>query len=167
VEGALCGAPLSTSKREEQNRSRLRCRGVAVDPEDESAIRSLLARMADAWARGDAEAYAECFTEDSDYVTFNGIHLRGRAENREVHGPLFEGVLKGTRIDPLVTDLSFLSLDVALVHTASSARKKSLQTFVIVKRDGGWQIRAFQNTRIRAFSAWVTRRMARRGTGRA
>ena len=141
----------------EQNGDRPRFSGM-----DETAIRALLARMADAWARGDAEGYAECFTEDSDYVTFNGMHLRGRAENREMHAPLFKGVLKGSRIDPAVTDLSFLSPEVALVHTASSARGKSEQTFVMVKRDGGWQIRAFQNTRVRAFSVWVTRRMARR-----
>lgn len=118
--------------------------------------------MTDAWARGDAEAYADCFTEDSDYVAFNGMHLRGRAANREVHGPLLRGVLKGTRIDPLVEDIALLAPDVALVHTASSARGKSLQTFVMVKRDGQWQVRAFQNTRLRRFSLWMTRRMATR-----
>ena len=118
--------------------------------------------MTEAWVRGDAGAYAECFTEDSDYVTFNGMHLRGRAENREAHGPLFRSVLKGTRIDPVVEDLAFLAPDVALLHTASTARGKSLQTFVIVKRDGQWQIRAFQNTRVRRFSVWMTRRIAKR-----
>jgi uncharacterized protein (TIGR02246 family) len=138
---------------------------MGPDRDDENAVRALLVRMADAWARGDSLAYADCFSPDSDYVTYNGMHLRGREENREIHRPLFEGVLKGSRIDPLVTDLSFLSPDVALVHTGSSARKKSLQMYVIVKRDGGWRIRAFQNTRIRAFSVWLTLRMARRGTG--
>lgn len=134
---------------------------VEIDAEDERAVRALLARIVEAWARSDAEAYAACFTEDSDYVTFNGMHLRGRAENREAHAPLFRGVLKGTRIDPSITDLSFLAADVALVHSASSTRGKSLQTFVLIKRDGHWQIRAFQNTRIRRFSVWVTRRVAK------
>lgn len=134
---------------------------MANDSSNEAAIRSLLTRLADAWARGDAEAYAACFTEDSDYVTFNGMHLRGRAENREVHAPLFRGVLKGTRIDPSITDLSFLAPEVALVHTDSSTRGKSVQTFVIVKRDGQWQIRAFQNTRVRRLSVWMTRRIAK------
>jgi uncharacterized protein (TIGR02246 family) len=135
---------------------------VTIDPEDEHAVRALLARMTEAWARGDAEAYAECFTEDSDYVTFNGMHLRGRTENRESHAPLFRGVLQGTRIDPSITDLSFLDPDVALVHTASSARGKSVQTFVIVKREGRWQVRAFQNTRFQRLSVWMTRRIAKR-----
>jgi uncharacterized protein (TIGR02246 family) len=135
---------------------------MRIDQEDERAVRELLARMAEAWARGDAVAYAECFTADSDYVTYNGMHLRGHEENLELHRPLFEGVLKGTRIDARVTGLSFLSQDVALVHTASSERRKSLQTFVMVKRNGRWQIRAFQNTRIRPVSVWMTRRMAKR-----
>jgi uncharacterized protein (TIGR02246 family) len=135
---------------------------VANDPEDERAVRALLARLVDAWARGDAEAYADCFTEDSDYVTFNGIHLRGREENREIHAALFRGVLKNTKIDAPVTDLAFLSPEVAVVHTAGSARGKSLQTFVIMKRDRQWRIRAFQNTRVRRFSVWVTRQFTGR-----
>ena len=133
-----------------------------MDSEDEAQIRSLLGRMTDAWARGDGQAYAECFTEDSDYVTFNGLHLRGREENAKVHQALFDGVLKGKRIDPLVEGISFLAPGVALLHTASSARGKSLQTLVVVKRDGQWQIRAFQNTRIRRFSLWMTRRIVKR-----
>lgn len=134
---------------------------IRIDPEDELALRALLDRMAEAWARGDAAAYADCFTEDSDYVTLNGMHLRGRAENREAHAPLFRSVLKGTRIDPAITNLSLLAPDVALVHTASSTRGKSVQTFVIVKRGGQWRVRAFQNTRIRRLSIWLTRRIGK------
>jgi len=138
---------------------------MASTSQDEDAIRSLLARMTDAWARGDAQAYADCFTLDSDYVTFHGMHLRGREENAKIHQPLFDGVLKGTRIDAPVEGLAFLAPDVALVHTAGSGAKRasarrrpnSVQTFVIVRRNGQWQIRAFQNTRMRRFSLWVTR----------
>ncbi|MGD0134214.1 MAG: SgcJ/EcaC family oxidoreductase, partial [Bryobacteraceae bacterium] len=66
-------------------------------PEDDQAIRALLVKMYEAWAMGNGSAYAACFTEDSDYVTFNGIRLRGRRENAELHDALFRGVLKGTR----------------------------------------------------------------------
>jgi hypothetical protein len=34
--------------------------------QDENAIRSVLARLCDAWALGDGEAYAACFAENSD-----------------------------------------------------------------------------------------------------
>jgi uncharacterized protein (TIGR02246 family) len=36
-------------------------------PEDEAAIRALLDRMGQAWARGDGDAYASVFSEDATY----------------------------------------------------------------------------------------------------
>jgi uncharacterized protein (TIGR02246 family) len=130
-------------------------------PEDDQAIRALLVKMYEAWAMGNGSAYAACFTEDSDYVTFNGIRLRGRRENAELHDALFRGVLKGTRIAAAVESLASLSDDVALVHTLGTGRKKSRQTYVVVRREGGWQIRSFQNTRLQPLSVWLTR-VARR-----
>ena len=140
-----------------------------MEAADRDAIYALLDRMRDNWARGDAVAYADCFTEDSDYITFNGIRLLGRKANAEIHAPLFRGVLKGTRLWFNIESLVFLAPHVVLVHTAgASARRKpdslarkSVQTFVVVKQDGQWRIRAFQNTRVGRISAWVTRRMAR------
>ena len=129
-------------------------------PEDDQAIRALLVKMCEAWAMGNGSAYAACFTEDSDYVTFNGIRLRGRRENAELHDALFRGVLKGTRIAATVESLASLSDDVALVHTLGTGRKKSRQTYVVVRRDEGWQIRSFQNTRLQPLSVWLTRVMS-------
>jgi uncharacterized protein (TIGR02246 family) len=93
--------------------------------DDDSSIRLRLARLYDAWARGDGDAYAACFTEESDYITFNGIHLRTRAENAELHGALFRSVLKGTKLSAEIESLKFLSSSVALVHTVGSGRKNS------------------------------------------
>jgi uncharacterized protein (TIGR02246 family) len=126
---------------------------------DETAIRSLLTRLYDAWAHGDAETYAACFTEQSDYITYNGIHLRGRSENADLHGALFRGVLKGTRLSAEIESLDLLSNDVALVHTIDSGRKASYQTYVVVRSGAGWLIRSFQNTRVQPLSVWMTRWM--------
>ena len=130
--------------------------------DEDNSIRLLLARLYDAWARGDGDAYAACFTETSDYITFNGIHLRTRAENTELHGALFRGVLKGSKLSAEIESLEFLSSSVALVHTAGIGRKKSYQTYVLVKSDGEWLIRSFQNTRVQPFSIWMTRWMQKR-----
>lgn len=35
-------------------------------------IESLFEKMKLAWGKGDGEAYGACFTEDADYVTFQG-----------------------------------------------------------------------------------------------
>ena len=45
---------------------------------DAHAIHALFDAAARAWARGDAQAYAACFTPDADYVTFVGSHYQGR-----------------------------------------------------------------------------------------
>jgi uncharacterized protein (TIGR02246 family) len=130
--------------------------------DDENAIRALLARLYDAWARGDGAAYAACFAEKSDYITFNGMHLRGRAENTRLHAALFRRVLKGTSLSAEIESLELLSSSVALVHTAGGGRKKSFQTYVLVKSRCGWLIRSFQNTRVQPLSVWMTRRLQNR-----
>ncbi len=130
--------------------------------DDENSIRLLLARLYDAWARGDGDGYAACFTRKSDYITFNGIHLYGQAENAELHRALFQNVLKGTRLSPEIESLELLSSGVALVHTVGDGRKKSYQTYVLVKSDSKWLIRSFQNTRVQPFSIRITRWMQRR-----
>jgi hypothetical protein len=67
-----------------------------LQPGDENAIRSLLARLYDAWARGDGVAYAVCFAEEFGYITFNGMHLRGRTENAKLHAALFRRANAGS-----------------------------------------------------------------------
>ena len=136
---------------------------AVIATEDETAIRSMLTRLYDAWARGDGAAYAACFTERADYITFNGMHLRSRAENEELHGTLFRSVLKGTKLSAEIESIDLLSSGIALVHTVGSGRKKSLQTYVLVKSGANWLIRSFQNTRVQQFSVWITRWAQRRG----
>jgi uncharacterized protein (TIGR02246 family) len=127
--------------------------------EDEQAIRGLMSRTYDAWASADARAYAEAFTEDSDYVAFDGTRCRGRAENEALHASLFGTVLKGTRLQGAVESVRFLTREVAVAHATGSVvwpwqkqasrRRLSRQTLVLVKRDGSWRIAAFHNTRVR------------------
>ena len=130
--------------------------------DDKNSIRVVLARLYDAWARGDGEGYAACFTERSDYITFHGIHLRTRAENAELHAALFKSFLKRTKLSAEIESLELLSSSIALVHTVGSGPKKSYQTYVLVKSDAEWLIRSFQNTRMRRFSIWITRWMQKR-----
>lgn len=127
--------------------------------ENENSIRALLGRLYDAWGRGDGDGYAACFAQKSDYITFNGLHLRGRAENAELHGALFHGVLKGTKLSAEIESIELLAKGVALVHTVGTGRKRSYQTYVLVESDDEWLIKSFQNTRVQPFSLWITRWM--------
>jgi uncharacterized protein (TIGR02246 family) len=133
-----------------------------LPPDDEAAIRALLARLYEAWARGDGTAYAACFTEECDYITYNGMHLRRREENAALHDALFRGALKGTKLSAEIVAMEQLSPGVVLLLTEGSRHRRSTQTFVVVKTDAGWLIRSFQSTRVQPFNLWLTRWLERR-----
>ncbi|MBF6464640.1 SgcJ/EcaC family oxidoreductase [Nocardia beijingensis] len=123
---------------------------------DEDAIRDLFDRQAAAWTKGDAEAFAAVFTADADYVTWLGTHFKGRAAIAAAHVPLFEKYLKGTHLDGEITQLRFLTPDVAVIHGKGAVlkgkqrrtrRNTKVQTTVAVRADSRWQIAAFQNTK--------------------
>jgi uncharacterized protein (TIGR02246 family) len=130
------------------------------------AVRAVLARTHEAWARGDGHGYAACFTEDTSCVTFLGLCRDGRAANAALHEALFQSVLEGTRTTADIDALEWLSCDVALVRTATCGRARGYQTYVMVKRDGVWLIRSFRTTRARPAMIWFTRWLRRRGTRR-
>jgi uncharacterized protein (TIGR02246 family) len=133
----------------------------AVPGQDEREIRALVDRMFDSWARGDAAAYHADFTDDADYVSFDGSR-RGKADSIASHENLFRTVLYGSRLTGQVESIRFVTPDVAVVHLTGSVvegwrqqmrrRRLSRQTLVVVRRDGRWQVTAFHNTRVRPLS---------------
>jgi uncharacterized protein (TIGR02246 family) len=129
---------------------------------DEAAIRALLGQLEDAWARADAAAYVAAFTEDADYVVFDGTRLHGHREIADAHIPLWHGILRGSRLVGVSSSVEFVTPDVALIHSKGAVLKRkqktasrgslSVQLMVAVRRDAGWRLAAFQNTRYRPFA---------------
>jgi uncharacterized protein (TIGR02246 family) len=125
----------------------------------EQEIRALMARLADSWARGDAQAYGAEFTDDCDYVAFDGTRFHGPAEPATHLTRLFDTVLKDSRLEGEVESVRFVTPEVAVVHWTGSVaypwrqrvrrRRRSRQTLVVVRQEGRWQATAFQNTRVR------------------
>lgn len=126
---------------------------------DEAAIQQLFQAQTDAWAAGDAEAYAALFTEDADYIAFDGVNQKGHAAIIASHKPLFEKYLKGSRLTGQLVDLNFLAPNVAMGHAIGSIidagrstpkpERLSSQTLIAIKENGKWRFRAFHNTRVR------------------
>jgi len=129
------------------------------NPADERAIRGLFEKLLEDWARGDGEAYGSRFTEDADYVAFDGTHTRGRAEISSSHQRLFDKFLRGSRLTGRIEGTRFLGPDVALVHatggtivrgkTEPSPERHSVQTLVAVRRGDEWRFASFHNARVR------------------
>ena len=126
---------------------------------DAHELRVLYVATMDGWNSGSGAAFAAPFTDDVDFVAFDGTRFRGRDELVRFHDPLFATHLRGTRLVGGVTDIRFLGADVAIVHASGSMiprgathaapERDSIQTLVAVKQEGRWSFAAFQNTRVR------------------
>ncbi|WP_163991255.1 SgcJ/EcaC family oxidoreductase [Pyxidicoccus caerfyrddinensis] len=126
---------------------------------DERLLRERVHRMFDCWNRGDGHAYAAFYSEDCDYVAFDGRHLKGRSANAQLHQDLFDGFfLRGSRIEGDVESVRFVTPELAIVHASGGVKlrwqkklapgRRSRQTLVAVKQNGEWEFTAFHNTRI-------------------
>jgi uncharacterized protein (TIGR02246 family) len=129
---------------------------------DEDAIRELLDRQVMGWNAGDPEAYASVFTPDADYVTFLGSHHKGRDAIAASYVALFKKLLKGSRLDTAITQMKFLTPDVALIHTDAAVvkrgrrrnRRRRVNASIAVRTDGQWLLAASQNTTHRRLAEW-------------
>lgn len=127
---------------------------------DRRAIKALIDGLAEAWNRHDGTAYAASFTDDADYIAFDGTHVRGRRAIARLHRYLFENALRASRrIFEGNPRLRFLAPDTAVAIIAGAVmmpwqrrsirRRRSIQTYILVKREGEWRIAAFHTSRVR------------------
>lgn len=124
---------------------------------DEAAIRAIPLQMVDAWNTGSGEAFAAPFTENADFVAFEGTHLQGRREIASFHQQIFDTSVKGSRLEGEVKFVHFLGPQLAVMHAVArvtlpggsepSPSRDSMQIFVVMKRDGEWRVEAVQNSR--------------------
>lgn len=137
----------------------MRLHGPEPRAGDADAVCALYRALMDGWNAGSGEAFAAPFADDADFIAFDGTRFRGREDIARSHDPLLKTHMKGTRLVGDVTDLRFPAPDVAVLHARGGtilrgrrepARERdSLQTMVAVRREGRWQLVAFQNTRVR------------------
>lgn len=127
---------------------------------DRKAIKALIDGLAEAWNRHDSIAYAASFTEDADYIAFDGTHVRGRRAISRLHRYLFDNVLRGSRrvfegnprLRVINADTAVAIIEGAVVmpwQRRSKRQRRSIQTYILVRREGEWRITSFHTSRIR------------------
>jgi len=124
---------------------------------DEVALRAIPFRLMDAWNRGSGDDFAAVFTENADFIAFEGTHLHGRREIATFHQHAFDTLVRGTHLEAAVRFVRPLSPEVAVVHAVCSVTlrgrakpspsRDSMQLFVASKHDGEWAVEALLNAR--------------------
>lgn len=126
---------------------------------DETTLHDLYQQMIGGWNKGSAQVFVEPLAEDVEFVPFDGVRIRGRADVLRLHEALFATHLRGTTLVGAVENVKFLDDSVAVMHamgstvmrgekTPSKARD-SIQTLVAHRRGNRWEIVTFHNTRVR------------------
>jgi uncharacterized protein (TIGR02246 family) len=121
---------------------------------DQAAVAAVPGRIVAAWTANDAGAFADVFTEDGTML-LPGEYQKGRDGIRSFMAAGFEGPYKGTQVTGAPIDLVFLAADVAAVITYGGVLapgedtipddRAIRATWVVVKRDGEWQLAVYQN----------------------
>jgi uncharacterized protein (TIGR02246 family) len=131
---------------------------TAMNIADDAALSNLYQQVIEGWNRGSGEVFAAPFTDDADFVAFDGTYLKGRQEIASAHQQLFDTFLKGTRLVGKVRNLRYLTPEVAVMIAVGGTvmpgqpdlevERNSIHTFVAVKHDDTWRFAAFQNSRV-------------------
>jgi uncharacterized protein (TIGR02246 family) len=116
-------------------------------PQDEVAVKQLVARYNAARDQGDPLAIRAFFTSDADQLVSSGEWRRGRE-------PLVEGMLRSSTSNPgqrtlTVETVRFVSPDIAIADAryeiAGPATRQMWSTFVAIRTPDGWRLTAIRN----------------------
>ncbi|MBU3063570.1 SgcJ/EcaC family oxidoreductase [Nocardia sp. NEAU-G5] len=120
----------------------------------DSAVRALFDAASTAWAAGDADAFAACYSETAT-VILPGVYLPGRQAIQAGMGAAFAGPLKSSRRIHEVADVRVLedaavvisrSVTVAAGQSEPAAERWEWGTWVLVQQDGKWLIEAYHGS---------------------
>jgi len=123
-------------------------------PEDEVAIRQVVAGLGDAWNRHDPPGIVQDFAEEMEHVSVRGHWQHTRAELEQTYRCNHAGIWADVTYHPVVEQIRFLRPDVAvaIVHgtfrSGSGAEETARSTWVLSKEAGRWLCRAFHQTYI-------------------
>lgn len=124
-------------------------------PADENLIRALYHNLLRAWNQRDADGFASFLTDDGVIIGFDGTTVETPAAIASHLSEIFANHEPPAYVQ-VIQSVRFLTEDTALVRGVAGMPSlltgkinptlNSVQTLVVVRRDGAWRIALFQNT---------------------
>jgi uncharacterized protein (TIGR02246 family) len=121
---------------------------------EQAAIAAVPARMVEAWARHDADAFADLFAADGTMI-LPGVYQKGRDEIRAFMAEGYATRYKGTSVTGRPIDIKPLGPGVVAVETEGgvlhpgeqevSAKEAIRASWILVKQDGHWRLAVYHN----------------------
>ncbi|MEE4544625.1 SgcJ/EcaC family oxidoreductase [Streptomyces sp. V4-01] len=122
---------------------------------DQAAVAALTQQVIAAWARNDADGFADLFVEDGTMI-LPGLIKLGREEIRGYLTDAFAGPYQGTRVTGRPLGIRFLSPESGILltqggvlapgETEISDAQTIHASWVVVKLGGDWRLAAYQNS---------------------
>ncbi|MBY8864055.1 SgcJ/EcaC family oxidoreductase [Nocardia sp. CA2R105] len=123
------------------------------------AMRAIPARMLEGWNRGDAAAFLADFADDAELVDFEGTVHKGREQMIAAHQPIFDTVMKGSRlVQGEVLFARIVGPGWGVVHhrmvmampgeQQPPASRRFMQLLVAVWQHDRWEVASLQNSRL-------------------
>ncbi|GLY00472.1 MULTISPECIES: SgcJ/EcaC family oxidoreductase [Actinoplanes] len=127
---------------------------MTVTDQDRADIAAVPARMVQAWAAHDADAFGELFAEDGTLI-LPGVLQQGRAAIREFMAAAYQGPYKGTTVTgspiaimPLAPGAVAVITEGGVIpagETTLPASAAIRASWILVQRDGRWVLAVYQN----------------------
>ncbi|OXM51876.1 SgcJ/EcaC family oxidoreductase [Amycolatopsis alba] len=120
-----------------------------------TGVAALPGQIVAAWARHDAEAFADVFVEDGTMI-LPGVHVKGRDNIAKFMAGAFATAYQGSQVTGTPFDAREIAPGVVVLYTeggviqagdtsvAENAKVRASWTAVL--RDGEWKLAAYQNT---------------------
>jgi uncharacterized protein (TIGR02246 family) len=127
---------------------------AGLSAELRTEIAAVPARMVEAWAAHDAEAFAELFAEDGSLI-LPGVYKKGREEIQRFMEAGYAGSYKGTRVTGKPLEIKPLAEGaVALVTVGGvlargeaevSSKEAIRASWILIRGEGRWELAVYQN----------------------
>lgn len=123
------------------------------------AMSAIPARMIEGRNRGDAAAFLADFADDAELVDFEGTVHKGREQTIAAHQPIFDTVMKGSRlVQGEVLFVRIVGPGCGVVHhrmvmampgeQEPPESRRFLQLLVVVWQNDRWEVASMQNSRL-------------------